>query len=94
VPKVKKAFAAQGFGTLTEIDVQASLQAKIAARIEPYADVCHPAGCELLPTLQALHTLTRLSRDGGVDELQGGYTERVGLPDAVLKDARRGRIAS
>jgi uncharacterized protein (DUF302 family) len=36
VPEVKEAFAAQAFGTLTEIDVQATLQGETGGRIEPY----------------------------------------------------------
>lgn len=44
VPKVKAAFQEQGFGTLTEIDVQATLKAKIGRDIEPYLilGTCNP----------------------------------------------------
>ncbi len=44
VTKVKEAFAAQGFGILTEIDVQATLKAKTGADIEPYLilGTCNP----------------------------------------------------
>lgn len=44
VPKVKEAFASQGFGTLTEIDVQATLAAKIKVEVEPYVilGACNP----------------------------------------------------
>jgi uncharacterized protein (DUF302 family) len=44
VPKVKEAFKAQGFGTLTEIDVRATLAEKIGAEIEPYVilGTCNP----------------------------------------------------
>lgn len=44
VPKVKEAFKAQGFGTLTEIDVQATLSDKIGKDIEPYVilGACNP----------------------------------------------------
>jgi uncharacterized protein (DUF302 family) len=44
VPKVKDAFKRQGFGTLTEIDVQATLHDKIGAEIERYVilGACNP----------------------------------------------------
>jgi len=44
VPKVKEAFKAQGFGTLTEIDVKATLADKIGKDIEPYMilGACNP----------------------------------------------------
>lgn len=44
VPKVKEAFKAQGFGTLTEIDVQATLSDKIGKDIEPFVilGACNP----------------------------------------------------
>lgn len=44
VPKVKEAFKAHGFGTLTEIDVKATLADKIGKEIEPYVilGACNP----------------------------------------------------
>ena len=44
VPKVKEAFKEQGFGTLTEIDVRATLKEKIGRDIEPYLilGTCNP----------------------------------------------------
>jgi uncharacterized protein (DUF302 family) len=44
VPRVKEAFKEQGFGTLTEIDVQATLKEKIDRDIEPYMilGTCNP----------------------------------------------------
>lgn len=44
VPKVKEAFKAQGFGTLTEIDVRATLKEKLGVDVEPYLilGTCNP----------------------------------------------------
>lgn len=44
LPKVKEAFKEQGFGTLTEIDVRATLKEKIGRDIEPYMilGTCNP----------------------------------------------------
>lgn len=44
VPKVKEAFKAQGFGTLTEIDVRATLKEKLGEDMEPYVilGTCNP----------------------------------------------------
>ena len=44
VDRVKSAFKDHGFGTLTEIDVRATLKEKIGQEIEPYTilGVCNP----------------------------------------------------
>lgn len=44
VPKVKEAFKAQGFGTLTEIDVRATLKEKLGEDMEAYVilGACNP----------------------------------------------------
>lgn len=44
LPIVKEAFKAHGFGTLTEIDVQATLAEKIGEHVEPYVilGTCNP----------------------------------------------------
>lgn len=45
VSKVKDAFGAQGFGTLTEIDVQATLKQKLGQASDPYVilGTCNPS---------------------------------------------------
>jgi uncharacterized protein (DUF302 family) len=44
VPLVKEAFAAQGFGTLTEIDARATLKEKLGEEMEDYLilGTCNP----------------------------------------------------
>ncbi|GAA3761088.1 uncharacterized protein (DUF302 family) [Spinactinospora alkalitolerans] len=44
VPRVKEAFKAQGFGTLTEIDVTVTLKEKLGEDMEPYIilGMCSP----------------------------------------------------
>lgn len=44
IPRVKEALKAQGFGVLTEIDVQATLREKIRAETDPYVilGACNP----------------------------------------------------
>ncbi len=59
VPRVKEAFKAQGFGTLTEIDVQATLKDKLDVEIEPYVilGACNP---------QLAHQALEVTRDIGL----------------------------
>jgi len=59
VPRVKEAFKAQGFGTLTEIDVQATLKDKLDVDIEAYVilGACNP---------QLAHKALEVTRDIGL----------------------------
>lgn len=57
VAKVKDAFKEQGFGVLTEIDVQATLREKVGTEMEPYLIIgaCNPPlahrAIEAVPTV-------------------------------------------
>lgn len=59
VPRVKEAFKAQGFGTLTEIDVQATLKEKLGEDMEPYVilGACNP---------QLAHRALEIEREVGL----------------------------
>ena len=51
VPLVKEAFKEKGFGTLTEIDVRATLREKLGEEMEPYLII---GACNPRPAHQAL----------------------------------------
>lgn len=87
LPAVKAALAEQGFGTLTEIDVQATLQDKIGKEIEPYVIIgaCNPnlAGRALdvqrrIGALLPCNVVVRMSDDGVlVEPMDPGLMSQV-----------------
>ncbi len=103
VPKVKEAFKAQGFGTLTEIDVKATLADKIGKEVEDFIilGACNPdlAGRALdldrtIGLLLPCNVVVRARADGAtiVDALDptilSQLNETPGL-DEVAADAGR-----
>ncbi len=91
---VKEAFAAEGFGTLTEIDIQSTLATKIGKQIDRYVvlGTCNPhlAGraIDALPQIGVLLPCNVVVReDGGnvlVEAMDPGLMAKMtGLADIV-----------
>lgn len=99
---VKDAFAQQGFGTLTEIDVQATLREKIGAQLDAYVilGTCNPElanrALEAMPQIGVLlpcNVVVRETADGTVVEamdpmLMASITEHSEIKP-LADDARK-----
>ncbi len=99
--KVKEAFAAEGFGTLTEIDIQATLAKKIGKEMDRYTIVgaCNPnlAGraLDVVPQIGALlpcNVVVRETADGVcVEAMDPGLMASVTGNDEVTPIADEAR---
>ncbi len=99
--QVKEAFAAEGFGTLTEIDVQATLKSKIDKDMESYVIVgaCNPQlaseALDILPQIGALlpcNVVVRQTSTGvAVEAMDPGLMASITGNEAVGKVADEAR---
>jgi uncharacterized protein (DUF302 family) len=106
-PRVRAALQEQGFGVLTEIDVEATLRAKLGVEVGPYRilGACNPPlarqAIELDPDVGALlpcNVVLRGNAQGGTDVVAAdpGAMLAVGGPQLapVAEEARQRLVAS
>ena len=101
-PKVREALADEGFGILTEIDVQATLLAKLGEDVGGYTilGACAPAlahqGITADPALGALlpcNVVVRAHPDGGSEVIAIDAHEMMGLTGVHELQAVAGEVA-
>jgi uncharacterized protein (DUF302 family) len=102
--RVKEAFAAEGFGVLTEIDVQATLRDKLGKEMGPYVIVgaCNPAlasqALDVLPEIGVLLPCNVVVRESGghvmVEAMDPGVMSTLtgSVAIAPIADEARARI--
>jgi uncharacterized protein (DUF302 family) len=95
VERVRSELAAEGFGVLCEIDVQATLERKLGVRIEPYLilGACNPPLA--YRALQAEHDLGALLPCNVVVSERGGETRIAAVdPERMLSIVDNDDLAS
>ncbi|TQF08052.1 DUF302 domain-containing protein [Kitasatospora acidiphila] len=108
VDRVRAALAEQGFGVLTEIDVRATMQAKLGAEMEDYLilGACNPplahralSAERQIGLLLPCNVVVRAATDGGTlveamdPQLMVTVTERAELREVADEAATRLRAA-
>ena len=98
---VKSAFAAEGFGTLTEIDMQATLKAKLGKEMGPYVivGVCNPSlasrALDVVPQIGVLLPCNVAVRESGgavvVEAMDPGLMAELTETDAIAPIAEEAR---
>ena len=85
VARVRLALGAEGFGVLTEIDVRATMKAKLGIEVEPYVilGACHPPSAHRALTL-APEVGVLLPCNVTVSVERGTTVVRAMHPEAVL----------
>lgn len=99
---VKEAFAAEGFGTLTEIDLQATLEEKVGKQMRRYTIVgaCNPElasrAVDLVPEIGVLLPCNVVVRESGenvvVEAMDPGLMANVSGSDALAPIAADARV--
>lgn len=84
VTRVKDAFKEQGFGPLTEIDVQATLREKLGSEMEPYLIIgaCNPQLARR--ALEAVPTVGVFLPCNVVVRVQGGRTVVEAMDPGIM----------
>lgn len=101
VHEVKAAFSAVGFGTLTEVDLQATLKAKIDKEVDPYVIIgaCNPhlaaRALEVEPQVGVLLPCNVVVRQAGddviVEAMDPGLMASMTNNEALLPIATEAR---
>ncbi|MGD8377287.1 MAG: DUF302 domain-containing protein [Acidobacteriota bacterium] len=98
VERCREALAAEGFGVLTEIDIQATLKKKLGVERDPYVilGACHPPSAHrALTAVPAVGVLLPCNVTISVED--GGTVVRAMNPEAamsLLQDPEVAQVAS
>lgn len=101
--EVKDAFAAEGFGTITEIDMQATLKSKLGKEMGRYVIVgtCNPTlagrALDVVPEIGVLLPCNVVVREIGdsvtVEAMDPGLMAQISRVDGITDIAGEARVA-